>query len=451
MKVLFLISGWCMPRDVFLDDAYTSKRGLTGSETSILEYAKEFKRRGHDVGLWGKFAVADGMWDGIRVGGDVGNEKWDIAIAWIDPRPLNGIKAKLKVMNQQVNDFRYCPGWESYVDVITSPANNHREYLSQFTNFPTDNWLVWPNAQDPEMFKQVAGPRKNKRIIHASSPDRGLHWLLELFPRLRKEVPEAELHIFYSWKNLYETFKNSEIEVGCRIRYANEMMKRMKSHIHHHDSTSKLELVEYMQTSRVLGYPCDPVSYTEGFSVTTLEAAATGCVPVICGADSLQEIYGNDIVCSKAPYPKHKEEYYQNLKRMLTDDEAYVAAQKKAYNLSKQYTWKKVTDRFLKDLRPFIDKAGIHDEFFDKEEALRVFNESTYEIEPLESYPDDFEIELDSPSFSPDGLELFKASGYARKKRKGLTKEEARKLLDEGAKLQDALQPRIKAMQGVAK
>ena len=41
--------------------------------------------------------------------------------------------------------------------------------------------------------------RNNKLCIYGSSYDRGLEHLLKLWPDVIKEVPNAQLRIFYGW------------------------------------------------------------------------------------------------------------------------------------------------------------------------------------------------------------------------------------------------------------
>jgi FkbM family methyltransferase len=72
------------------------------------------------------------------------------------------------------------------------------------------------NEKIPEYFKNLGytyvatrGPnliykweervRNPKRIVYGSSYDRGLEHLLKMWPDIRKEVPDAELRIFYGW------------------------------------------------------------------------------------------------------------------------------------------------------------------------------------------------------------------------------------------------------------
>ena len=46
--------------------------------------------------------------------------------------------------------------------------------------------------------------RNSHLMIYGSSYDRGLEHLLRMWPDIRKEVPDAQLRIFYGW-NLFVT------------------------------------------------------------------------------------------------------------------------------------------------------------------------------------------------------------------------------------------------------
>ena len=354
MKVAFVLSTWAMFKPLDPIHALTDKRGMTGSETGCISYARAFAKMGHDVvvrGLFTQTCSQDGvryeMAEAIERDGD-----YDLVIAWTDPRPLAAYKsAKRRVFHQQVNDFTYCPGWEQYTDVTISPSANHQDYIKQFTSFPLERWLVGYNGIDPDVYG-LQGAAKAPRLIYASSPDRGLHHLLELFPRLKREVPSATLTVCYDWQPFYDRLKDQTGEMASRLRYCAEMFRRLKPHgVTHLGSISKAGLVQHMRDSRVLAYPCDPVSYTEGFSVTTAEAAALGCLPVILGSDALPEVYGAGMEISPAPYAEGKGAYFQHLVAMLTDDDAYVKARLRASDhVHEHYTWDVLAEKLLREI-----------------------------------------------------------------------------------------------------
>jgi glycosyltransferase involved in cell wall biosynthesis len=208
--------------------------------------------------------------------------------------------------------------------------------------------VILPNGADSSIYvRDSAAPRK-KKIVYASSPDRGLHWLLEAFPEIRRRVPDVTLDIYYDWEPFYLAVKDGNSETSFRLRYCKEMLDRLKNKgVVHHGSTSREKMIDVFKSSRVLAYPCDTVSYTEGFSVTTLEAAMSGCVPVLAGADALQEVYGGHVPTVPAPYSKHKLEYLEKVVDLLRDDVLCSQAQDKAVELSSLYSWEKLGIRLI--------------------------------------------------------------------------------------------------------
>jgi glycosyltransferase involved in cell wall biosynthesis len=352
MKIAFVMSEWACMKPIPTNEMFTSPRGLTGSEISFLMYAKQIAKAGHTVIVFSNFthlATIDGIeYAKIDSLAERARSGWDVAVGWLDPRPLLAFEPKVKkILNQQVNDFHYCQGWEAYINLVTSPSNSHREYLKTMSTF-TGPWEVLPNGVDTSVYKFNFDDRGHT-MVYASSPDRGLHYLLEAFPKIKKRVPDAELHVFYDWVPFYNAVRQGDTETSYRLRYCKEMFDRLKGKgVTHHGSVSREKMVNVFSKMRLLTYPCSTVSYTEGFSVTTLEAAVSGCVPVIADCDALGEVYRGYVPMVEKPYAAHKDEYIDLVVNLLTDDVSYYMAQGAASLLSNLYNWDALGEKLLK-------------------------------------------------------------------------------------------------------
>lgn len=346
-RLAFLLDPNDCGRPINPERILTDPRGLTGTDVTSFQLAVEMGRRGHDV-TWFTNLTHDHEGRGIRFAryerwekGEAA-ERWDAAVATLSPRPLYLAKqAGLRVLNEQVNDFNPWEGWERHVDVATALSRAHERQLRRHTAF--DNWRILPNGCDPADFRGE-GDRKNRKMVWASSPDRGLHWLLELFPRLKEVVPDAELDVFYMYR---AEAAEGQGEVANRYRYMNKALAKLGDRgVNFHGSVSRQRVAEALRSSRVLAYTSHSDGpFTEGFSCTTLESAVAGCLPVIVGADALGEIYANYVPCVPPPYPAHKQEYFDLLVRALTDDPWYFEQQAKAKSLADLYNWRAVGDR----------------------------------------------------------------------------------------------------------
>jgi len=346
-KMAFLLDPWACPRPINPEIAFTDARGLTGSEVTNLMQAIEAAKHGYDVTMYSNFTHESETF-GIKFAQwskwpEDSKKNWYSAFATIHPAGLQNLKpGTLRILNQQVNDFGYCSGWEQYTDIVTALSHAHQKHLSQFTNFK--NWIVLPNGCNPAEYHD--GPRNNKKLVFASSPDRGLHWLLELFPRLKKRVPDAECHVYYNYQdNAVQAYKDrGEDELSNRFKYIDSVLPKLsKIGVFHHKSASRQEMARVFSEYRILAYTCDPVRFTEGFSCTTLEAAVAGCLPVICGTDALGEIYGSIVPTTPPPYIANKDHYFDNLVKYLINDDEYMVAQNRAKEMAKTHNWAAVS------------------------------------------------------------------------------------------------------------
>lgn len=291
------------------------------------------------------------------------DDTYDAYVSVLEPDLLRQApSSKLRVLVQWLNDFSYCkrPGWEDHVDAYVSPSETHACYLARKTNVPVNAITVIPLAVNPELHVE-GGPRRSLSIAYASSPDRGLHHLLEWFPEIMRRVPGAELRVYYRVKPWMEEILR---EPGLRGSKHWKRAKAVKEafDVHGMNGENGLYLVgplpqralaRELGKTRVLAYPCDPVKFTEGFSVTVLDACAAGCVPIVAGVDALTELWWNAaVVVPGSPSEKNKEIWISSICRGLTDDafalEVTTLARLRARSLMRQKVagqW----ERFLRD------------------------------------------------------------------------------------------------------
>lgn len=358
MKIAFLY-GWlsCPNRFFNFENLYDAPQGLTGSEVSCFTFAREMAKRGHEVSLYTVISSPNYYkWHGVTVRPIdelrfEGNAH-DIYYSWNDPGDLVYVdSSKLRVLNQQLNDFDYCtPGFVNNVDVLTSPSRVHRDFLISLIG-AKEKWEVMPNGCDPAQY--TPGVKVPGRILYASSPDRGLHWLLQEWPKIRRRVPHAELRVFYNFQSWYDNLQNIPHDAGPHLRetamrasYIRMALDKLAPHgVTHLHSVSRNQMAKEFSEAQVLSYPCDPIRWTEGFSVTTLEACASRTLPVICGADALQDIYGGCAITSATPIRAHLPEFVDNVVKGVTDDKFRTDVTDRCLAFANQYRWDVLADR----------------------------------------------------------------------------------------------------------
>jgi len=280
---------------------YTSK-GLTGSESSFFNLVRGLSERGHQIDVFcdtpkpAKFGDATIYPLSTAVG------EYQAYVSWNEPDILRNFKGK-RIVAQQLNDFNYCkPGFDDFVDYYISPSKAHANRMLEWGCVSESKVRAISNSINLDLLP-TGLERSSNRLIYCSSPDRGLHQALQIFGLARQKKKDLELHVFYEFKNWFDVNINQwnsgnpiSDAFGNRARYIAECFSRLgvngENGLFLHGNVSNKQMQEELAKSTIMLYPCDPVNWTEGFSVSTMDACANGCVPMITGVDALGSIYG---------------------------------------------------------------------------------------------------------------------------------------------------------------
>jgi glycosyltransferase involved in cell wall biosynthesis len=366
MKCAFIFTHWAAGANgLDFNNPFTGTRQLSGSDLGIIIVAKEFVKLGHDVSLYCSFANPNdrpASWEGVKLF-DITNinkentENYDVLISWSDPNVFPGLSDKpCRIVYQMLNDFSYAtPGFDQYVDQWITVCEELKQHLIKQPSSPRpEKWQIVPLGCEPSWYKDIREPG---RVVWTSSPDRGLHWLLNCWPTIKAAVPYADLRIFYNFnysstEGMEPTSNNHPhfLEMGHRARYMKDSIKRLE-----HLGVLQLgainrERMQYeLSAASVFAFPCDTIAFTEGFSISTLEAHASYTVPVITDQDCLGSIYNNSgAVVIKSPIRERLSEFSSAVIKSLTDKKFADATIEKCMAFANEHTWAKTTQKLEK-------------------------------------------------------------------------------------------------------
>lgn len=283
MKIHFYCPlNWFGPWDFRTPDTV----GIGGSETMHIEMAWRLARRGHEVysygpipddcpredrGVhWRHFDEADftepGLWvvcrhpetaDKFEGGRD---DQWLILICQDIDYPQAITEERVKKMHAV---FGLCKA--------------HCQYLFKMYPFLEKKIIQGSNGIRTELIRQIESEgivRNPKRLMYASSPDRGLVNLLKIIRRVREADPQIELHVYYGMDNLEESAEKS---LGAR-RQLKALQEWLDTDgVVYHGKTSQPDLLRAWFATGIWTYP---TVFSETSCITCMEAQACGAIPV---------------------------------------------------------------------------------------------------------------------------------------------------------------------------
>jgi predicted SAM-dependent methyltransferase/glycosyltransferase involved in cell wall biosynthesis len=342
MKIALIFGPYSVssrPLNFYVENIWIAERGLSGSDLGVVMTAKNLAAKGHDVSLF-TFHVPGTMpsiWEGVKMYNyeerlTVVDDSFDALVSWNEPDVFRGMSTKgVRVCQQMLNDFYYCiPGFDDFVDVWTSPSPMHMEWMLK--QLPSPKWVSIPLGADPSWF--LSQEKVKGSVAWISSPDRGLHLLLQQWPTIKKAVPEAHLKIFYHIND------GLTGELGNRINYIKYALTKLKDlGVEHVGSASRHTITKELSKTSIMVAPLSTISPTEGFSVSTIEACAAGCLPIVGDIDCLGSIYGKVACMIPFPVEKHTTQISDAVIRGLTDEAWRTEIVNKCQEFSKDYTW----------------------------------------------------------------------------------------------------------------
>jgi len=155
--------------------------------------------------------------------------------------------------------------------------------------------VVLRNGVDPQHFEDPETPRDLKRLIFASSADRGLQSALRVFARVKALHRDATMDVYYGFTGLYfqkaatqeyQYFGDCGAERHL-LDYAEECFGMCDSlGVKLHGRIGHKALAQELQSSSVLIYP---TKFPEISCMAVLEAQAAGCIPVTSDMGALKE------------------------------------------------------------------------------------------------------------------------------------------------------------------
>lgn len=186
--------------------------------------------------------------------------------------------------------------------------------------------------------------RNPLRVINTSSADRGLQHLLEIWPEVRKAVPEAQLEWFYGFQLFDQFYKNNPASMTWKSRMI-ELLGQPG--VIKHGYLPQSQIKEEMETCGIFAYPSH---FQEISCISSIKAQAYGCVPVVMNLAALKENVQFGIKVNGDIYDEEvKKIYTEQLIWALQHPEWQEEVRQPMQEWASKITWERVATQWVND------------------------------------------------------------------------------------------------------
>lgn len=292
MKIDFLMPGRRAGRPLtprLIDE------GVGGTEEAYINMSRELARLG-----WRTTVYADCREDGA---GTYDGVVWR-DLAAMDRRPPADVVVasdmpllQERSLTQDSVVYFWMHVHHDLAEVMGAAANwNKLIVLSAYSRrayagVPDERIFQTRNGIDLGYFHQSTTPRVPFRLVYGSDYDRGLSFLLRLWPQIRSACPEATLRVFYGWE-MFDWKMAQMRETGSPFLESWERLRReivdglAQDGVTHLGRIGHRQVAEEFLAADIWAYPC---TFPETSCITAMKAQAGGAIPVVFPTTALRE------------------------------------------------------------------------------------------------------------------------------------------------------------------
>lgn len=187
--------------------------------------------------------------------------------------------------------------------------------------------------------------RNNRWVLYTSSYDRGLEHLLKIWPEVKQEVPDAQLHIFYGWQ-LFDRFYHDN---PGSMAWKDKMLKLMNADgITEHGRLSQPDIEDWYKKCGIWAYP---THFGEISCISAMKAQCWGAIPVVIDYAALESTVQYGLKVKGDIYDKEtQEEYKKVLVSLLKDDKRQEEIRKEMVKESvNKFSWNEVARQWSEE------------------------------------------------------------------------------------------------------
>ena len=343
-------------RGLEFDGGMLQERSLGGAETALVCMARELAARGHRLRVFCPCA-RPGVYDKVEYSDLAEFPKFaeqgrcDIFVC---SRFIDGLAAPVRarkyiLWNHDILVERAAPAMQSLmyrIDALYCLSEFQRKQYASLLDIPEESFVVTRNGVDlklvEECIEEVA--REENRLIYTSRPERGLKWLLEMWPELRERRPELKLGVAW-YENAGPDREMAELLTELKAQIDGLEGVEFLGHL------TKRQLYREMARARLWVYP---TGFPEISCIGAMEAAACGTPAVASRYCALKETVADGetgiLVGGRPGGEEYARDFVEAVDSLLGDEKRWRRfSEAGKARAAERFCWRKLAEEWEAD------------------------------------------------------------------------------------------------------
>lgn len=310
----------------FLGDIL-SKKPIGGTETAMIHMTSNLAKLGHMVTVY--VNEGHGVFNNVRYEkfenypAELEKTRADVLVSARNYHPfLTKINAGVRIFwTEDAHDQPFVEplcdvNIKNGIDRIFTVSKWQTHMLAGQFQIPLENFFITRNGVCWDSFKAINSNRNHKKLIYTSTPFRGLDVLLDIFPKIRKQVPDAELDIYSSMAVYRGNIEDAEAMYGDLYIKAEQPGVNLKK------SVIQTELAKALLAGGIFAYPNH---FPETSCIAVMEAMAAGLPLVTSDLGALPESVsaGGILIKGDSRSETYQKRFIQEVSNLMNDPHLY--------------------------------------------------------------------------------------------------------------------------------
>ena len=259
--------------------------------------------------------------------------------------------------------------------IVLTPA--HADLLVTRKPFLRDKILISSNGVRLDVIREIekeSFERDYKRIMFASSPDRGLLETLQTFHKARRYAPDLSIHTFYGFNNMNKVIDNDNPTYKHTRAYRDNVLKEAeKPGVFYHGRVPQSELYrQWLQT----GIWLYQTNFFESSCITCMEAQSLGAIPITRPYGALRDNVQHGIFIQGDAFNQlNRARYMAELINVANSPEYQESIREQMmYDARLRFNWERIVDQWDSILHGWDSVIGTQYNFQFKYAEGKILN-----------------------------------------------------------------------------